>query len=181
MPTQKFRNSWPVAAVAVSAAFLLTVPNAFAAFTSSAHSASNSASAGSLSTIFVDSSGAVLSTPLIQVANAAPSMAAQSTTIRIKNVGTLPADARLHVTNLTNTTSANLNDVLLATVTDAASNVLYSGNVAGLDIPFSALPASSTKVLTLSITWPDLPNVDDNPYQDAGMSFEIAIDASSLA
>lgn len=178
---QTSRLSWPIAATAVATAFLLTVPNAFAAFTSTAQSTSNSASAGTLSTIFVDGSGNVLASPLIQVVNAAPGMAAQSTSIRIKNVGTLPADARLRVTNLLSTTSANLNDVLLATITGSNSNVLYSGNIANLDVPLSSLQASSTTSLTLSITWPDLANVDDNPYQDAALSFEVAVDASSIS
>lgn len=178
---QNSRLSWPFAAAAVAIAFLMTVPNAFAAFTSSAQSRSNSAAAGTLSTIFVDGSGNVLSSPLIQVVNAAPGMPAQSTTIRIKNVGSLPAEARLRVTNLASTTSANLNDVLLATVTGSNSSVLYSGNIANLDVPLSALQASSITSLTLSITWPDLANVDDNPYQDAALSFEIAVNASSIS
>ena len=107
-------------------------------------------------------------------------MAAQSTSIRIKNVGSLPASARLHSANVSAGTASSLNDVLLATTTDANSHVLYSGNISGIDVALSSIAASAQSVLDLSITWPDLPNVDDNPYQDSALSFEIALDASSI-
>lgn len=172
--------SWPLAAVAVIGAFAVMVPSAVAAFTSTVKSSSNSAQAGTLSTIFVDSAGSVLASPIIQVTNAQPGMAAQSTSIRIKNVGSLPASARLHSANVSAGTASSLNDVLLATITDANSHVLYSGNISGIDVALSSIAASAQSVLDLSITWPDLPNVDDNPYQDSALSFEIALDASSI-
>ncbi|MEY4348528.1 MAG: hypothetical protein RIS43_947 [Actinomycetota bacterium] len=172
--------SWPLAVVAVVGAFALMIPNAVAAFTSTVTSQTNSARAGTLSTIFVDSSGAVLSTPIISVANAQPGMSAQSTSIRIKNVGSLPATARLHAVNVAASTPSSLNDVLLATITDASSRVLYSGNISGIDVSLASIAASSQSVLDLNITWPDLPNVDDNPYQDSSLSFEVALDASSI-
>ena len=177
----KNRIAWPIAAIAATVGFATTVPQAIAAFTSTASSTLNRASAGTLSTIFVDGSGNVLTSPIIQVTNAAPNMATQTTTIRIKNVGSLPAQARLHTANLVSATTPSLNDVLLATVTDAQSHVLYSGNVSGLDTSFASLAAGTTTVLTLAITWPDLPQIDDNPYQDASLSFEVAVDASSIS
>ncbi|MEY4323460.1 MAG: hypothetical protein RL410_1241 [Actinomycetota bacterium] len=174
------KYSWPLAALAVFGAFAVMVPNAVAAFTSTATVQSNSAHAGTLSTIFVDANGSVLSSPIMQITNAQPGMAAQTTAIRIKNVGSLPASARVHSINVSSATSPSLNDVLLATITDSNSHVLYSGNVSGIDVALSSIAATSQSVLDLSITWPDLPNVDDNPYQDSALSFEIALDATSI-
>jgi hypothetical protein len=82
--------------------------------------------------------------------------------------------------NVAASTSSSLNDVLLATITDASSRVLYSGNISGIDVSLASIAASSQSVLDLNITWPDLPNVDDNPYQDSSLSFEVALDASSI-
>jgi hypothetical protein len=58
---------------------------------------------------------------------------------------------------------------------------VYSGSIADIDVPLESLASDSISTFSLSITWPDMVAVDDNPYQDASMQFEIVIDASSIS
>lgn len=177
----KISTTWPIATAAAITVFLATVPTAVAQFTSSAALTSNSADAGTLQTVFVDGNGLVLNSPAITISNAYPAMTAQTSTIRIKNLGSLPATARLHVANIVDVTAASLNDVLVATIKDSSNTTVYSGSIADIDVPLESLASDSISTFSLSITWPDMVAVDDNPYQDASMQFEIVIDASSIS
>ena len=166
--------------VAVSGAFAMSAPQAFAEFTSTSLNADNTAASGVVQVDLVDQAGAVLSNPIVNITNAAPSMATRSNTIKIKNNGTLPSAVLLHSGNLVVDPTSDLNDVLVATIKDSTNNVLYTGTLENLSVSFAEIAAGATVTLTLEITWPDLAEVNDNPYQDAAMSFSIIADASNL-
>lgn len=169
-----------VASLAVIGVFAITVPNTYAQFTTQTNSLNNSAEAGSVGVQLVDVDGNVSSTPIISIANAQPSMASQNSVIRIANTGSLATDIRLYVTNLT-ASANNLNDVLNVEIKDLQNNSLYNGSISNLDINFLNIQPGYTKELTVKVTWPDLINVDDNPYQAATLSFEFAVDSASTA
>lgn len=165
--------------VAVSGAFAMSAPQAFAEFTSTSINNDNSVSSGVIAVELVDATGTLLSAPIVNISNAAPSMSSKVHTVRIKNSGTLPAAVLLHTGNVVSDPTSDLNDVLVATVTDGA-DTLYSGSLSNLSVNIASLAADSTLSLTLTITWPDVVNVDDNPYQDSLMSFAVIADASNL-
>ena len=166
--------------IAASCAFALSAPSVFAGFTSSSTTSNNTATAGRLQVELVDANGAVSASPVVSVTGAMPSMTARTSTIRFKNNGTLPAAVLLHSNNLSASNVNTLDNVLVARVLDSNNNQLYSGTLSGLSINFASVAAGSTVVLTLELTWPDLPAVDDNPYQDASLTFELLADASSI-
>ena len=166
--------------IAASCAFALSAPSVFAGFTSRSVTTNNSAVAGRLLVELVDANGNVSTAPVMSVTGAMPSMAARTSTIRFKNNGTLPASVIFHSNNVSATTSSNLDSVLVARVLDSNNNQLYSGSLSGLSVNFASVAAGATVVLTLELTWPDLPAVDDNPYQDASLSFELLADASTI-
>ena len=166
--------------VAVSGAFAMSAPQAFAEFTSTSLNANNTATSGIVQVDLVDQSGATLANPIVNITNAAPSMATRTNTIRIKNNGSLPSAVLLHSGNLVVDQTSDLSDVLVATVKNASNSVLYTGTLADLSVNFAEIAAGTTVVLTLEITWPDLAEVNDNPYQDSAMSFSIIADASNL-
>lgn len=168
------------AAVAVSGAFAMSAPQAFAEFTSTSINTDNTTASGIVQVDLVDTNGALLSAPIVNISNAAPSMSAKTHTIRIKNNGTLPAAVLLHTANIVSDPTADLNDVLVATITDSSSVQLYSGSLADLSLNIDSLAAQSTLTLTLTITWPDVVAVDDNPYQDSLITFAVIADASNL-
>lgn len=167
--------------IAASCAFALSAPSVFAGFTSSSSTTNNNATAGRLQVELVDATGAVSTSPVVSISGASPAMAARTSTIRFANNGTLPAAVLLHSSNLSASNINTLDNVLVARVLDSNNNELYSGNLSGLSINFAEVAAGSTIVLTLELTWPDLPGVDDNPYQDASLTFELLADASSIA
>jgi hypothetical protein len=180
MNTQTRSISLTVAGLAVAAVFAYTIPNTYAQFTNQISSQNNSAAAGTVDVKLVDVDGNTSSTPVINITNAQPAMANQNSTIRIANTGTLAADIRLYVTNLT-ASASNLNDVLDITIKDQQGNTLYSGAIADLDLNFEAVSAGLTKELAVAVSWPDLVAVDDNPYQGATLSFEFAVDSASVS
>ncbi|MEN9692688.1 MAG: hypothetical protein RLZZ330_332 [Actinomycetota bacterium] len=180
MKNQSKSMSIAIASIAVAGVFALTVPGTFAQFTSQASSQGNAATAGTLAVQLVDSNGQATTSPVINIANAQPSMAGQTSTIRIANTGTLASDIRLYVTNLENS-AANLDNVLQLTIKNSDDEVLYQGSISNLDLTISQLQAESTKVLSATVAWPDLVNVDDNPYQGATLSFEFAVDSASIS
>lgn len=167
-------------AIAAGGAFALSAPQTFAAFTSSTTVTGNSVAAGTVVVRLVDAGGVQLSSPIVAVTNAQPAMTTKTFTIRVKNGGSLPASVDVHTASLVDGTANSLDDVLLATVKNAGGTTLYSGKVSGLSVLLSSLPAGETASLTLELTWPDLPGVDDNPYQDASLTFSISADASQL-
>lgn len=177
----KYSTTAATAGVAAVCAFAFAGPQVFAEFTSTSVNQNNSADAGTLDVDLVDASGQVFTTPIVTIANAMPGMSTKTSTIRLKNNGSLPASVRLHSANLVPLTTANLNSVLVVKVLDGSSNQLYSGTLSGLTLNLASIAAGSTTTLTMEITWPDLPAVDDNPYQDASLTFEIAADAASIA
>jgi len=167
-------------AIAAGGAFAITAPHAFADFTSTSNVTNNTAAAGRLQVQIVDATGTELTAPIMTVSGAMPAMTAKTSTVRFKNSGSLPAQVRLHSQNVTSATAGNLDNVLNARVLEGTT-VLYTGTLSGLTHTFASVAAGSTTTLTLEITWPDLPTVDDNPYQDASLSFELVADASSIA
>ncbi|MCX6402382.1 MAG: hypothetical protein NT032_00320 [Actinobacteria bacterium] len=169
-----------VASLAVATVFAYTIPNTFAQFTSQTKSRNNSLTAGTLGVKLLDADGNESLNPVINITNAQPAMASQSSTIRIANTGSLNTDIRLYSTNLS-ASANNLNEVLNIAIKDSQNNTLYSGTIASLSVNISSLAASTTKVLTATITWPDLVAVDDNPYQGATLSFEFAVDSVSVS
>lgn len=180
MRAQTKSMSIGIASIAVAAAFAISVPGTFAQFTSQATSQGNAASAGTLAVQLVDENGQTTTSPVINIANAQPSMANQTSTIRIANTGTLSSDVRLYVTNLENS-AANLDNVLQLTIKNVDNDILYQGSISNLDLTIAELQAGSTKVFSATVAWPDLVNVDDNPYQGAALSFEFAVDSASIA
>ncbi len=180
MNTQTKSISVLLASVAVAGVFAYTVPTTFAQFTAQTSSQNNSAGAGTLGVQLIDADGNVTNSPVINIANAQPDMLNQTSTIRIANTGTLASDIRLFIKNI-NASANNLNDVLNITVKDDQLNTLYSGAISSLDLNFANVEAGTTKVLTAVVSWPDLVNVDDNPYQGATLNFEIAVDSATTA
>lgn len=162
-----------------SGTFALSAPQAFGEFTSTASVTGNQVHAGTLQVQLVDASGNALTGPIVSVTDAMPAMATKTYQVRLRNAGSLPATVELHSSNLVDGTANSLNDVLVATVKDGATT-LYSGTVSGLTAQLSSLAAGTTATLTLELTWPDLPAVDDNPYQDAVLTFALVADASQL-
>lgn len=166
--------------VVAAGTFALSAPQAYSEFTSTSSLTGNSVTAGSISVEIVDASGQTLATPIISVTDAYPAMAARTSTLRLYNAGSLPAAVNLHSADLEALTSANLNDVLQVRVLNAGGTALYTGKVGSLEVLFESLAPASTTVLTIELTWPDLPAVDDNPYQDAALNFGLVADASNL-
>lgn len=159
--------------------FALAAPQAFGQFTSTSTVTGNEVHAGTLQVQLVDASGNPLAGPIVSVADAMPAMATKTYSVRLRNSGSLPAAVELHSSNLVDGTANSLNDVLVATVKNGATT-LYTGNVAGISAQLSSIAAGTTATLTLELTWPDLPAVDDNPYQDAVLTFALVADASQL-
>lgn len=155
-------------------------PSTLAAFTDTAVSSANSASAGTLAIDVVDNTGTVTEAARVVVTNASPSMATRTQTLSIRNGGTLDAALRVRSLNLI-ASGQPLNDVLKVVVSDQLGVTVYQGTVADLDFLLANLPANSTATYTIKVTWPDLPEVDDNPYQGASLSFDLTADASSIA
>ncbi len=166
-----------VSTVAVGASF---APSTMAAFTDTTSSAANSAAAGTLQIDIVDNGGAVKTNAVIAVTNASPTMATRSYPLSIKNSGTLDASTRVRSVNLIGS-SPSLDDVLEVQVLNQLNQVVYTGKISGLTFDSALLPASSTAIYTLKITWPDDPAVDDNPYQGATLTFDLTADASVIA
>lgn len=168
------------AALAIGGAFAVVAPQAFAEFTSNATIASNHVHAGTLQVQIVDATGQQLTAPIINLTDAAPAMSTKSYSLRLRNLGSLPAAVAIHVGSVVDATANSLNDVLVATVKNAGGTTLYTGSLTGLSVELASIAAASTEVLTLELTWPDLPAVDDNPYQDAAITFAVLADGSQL-
>ena len=162
------------------ATFVGATPGVVADFTSTSAVDSNQVSAGTVQVEIVDSNGGVRTTPFFSVINAAPEMLAQTSTILIKNNGSLAASLRFTATDLMNATSADLNEVLRVVIKDSDNQILYTGAIADLSIEVGNLAASETLTWQMTIDWPDLANVDDNPYQASAISFALQVDASNL-
>jgi len=166
--------------VALGGSFAINAPHAFAEFTSTSAVKSNSATAGTISVSLVDAAGVIQTTPIVAITAAAPAMATRTSTIRIRNSGSLPAAVRVHTGNLASATANNLNSVLVAKVIDSTNAQLFTGSLSDLSVSLASVAAGQTVVLTLQITWPDLAAIDDNPFQDSVLTFEISADAASL-
>lgn len=181
MKLQQFRNKGLgyLAATSVIAIFAWSIPQTFAAFTATTAISSNTATAGSVGIQIVDGGGAVLTSPIFSIQDAYPDMPAQVSTIRLSNTGSLASAVELFSRNLT-PSSANLDDVLRLEVLDSDSTQLFVGKISDFNVVLASQPPGSLKVLTLRITWPDLAGVNDNPYQAATLSFELAADSESI-
>lgn len=166
--------------LAAAGAFALSAPGVFADFTSLSTVAENSVSAGTVDVQLVSATGQIQTSPILAVTDAAPSMTAQTSSIRIKNNGTLAAAIELTSADLVASAGADLNDVLRLIVRDENNQVLYSGTVSGLSIEVASLAAGATVNWNISVSWPDLVGVDDNPYQGAVLAFEFQVAASNL-
>ena len=166
--------------LAVGGAFAISAPQAFAEFTSSAQVTANQVHAGTVQVQLVDGAGAVLSTPIVNLTNAQPSMTTKTYTIRIKNKGSLPAAIELSSAGLVDATAQSLDDVLHAVVKTAGGATVFDGKVSALSVPLASVAAGQLVELTLELTWPDVASVDDNPYQDGGLTFTLAVAASQL-
>ena len=166
-----------LSSVAVGATF---APSTLAAFTDTSVSAANTAQAGTLNIDVVDNQGNVTSAARVAVENASPAMATRSSTLSIRNSGTLDAAMRVRSTNLV-TSLANLNDVLKVQVFNINNESVFSGKISDLDFTLANIPANSSTVYTIRVTWPDDAGVDDNPYMGATLSFDLTADASSIA
>jgi hypothetical protein len=181
MKTHHIRKKWLgyLATTSVIAVFAWSIPQTFAAFTATTAISANTATAGTVGIQIVDSAGAVLTSPVFSIQDAYPAMPAQVSTIRLSNTGSLASAIELFAANLT-PSNANLDDVLVLEVLDSDSTQLYLGKISDFNILLSSIPAESLEVLTLRITWPDLVAVNDNPYQAATLSFELAADSESI-
>ena len=166
-----------VSAIAVGATF---APSTFAAFTDSTTSSANSATAGTLNIDVVDNAGNVTSAARVVVTNASPSMAVQSSTLSVRNSGSLAASLRVKTANLS-PVGKSLDEVLKLQVLDQLKTVVFEGTVSSLDFTLANIPAATTSIYTIKVTWPDDPAVDDNPYQGASLSFDLTADASVIA
>ena len=166
-----------LSSVAVGATF---APSTLAAFTDTSVSTANSAQAGTLNIDVVDNQGNVTSAARVSVTNASPAMATRSSTLSIRNSGTLDAAMRIRSTNLV-TSSSDLNDVLKVQVFDINNLSVFSGKISELAFTLATLPANSSTIYTVKVTWPDEVGVDDNPYMGATLSFDLTADASSIA
>ena len=163
--------------IAVGVSF---APSTFAAFTDTTTSSANSASAGTLNIDVVDNAGNVTSAARVVVENASPSMATRFSTLSVRNGGSLAASMRIHAANLL-AGEHSLDDVLKVQVLDQLGETVYTGKVSGLDFTLASLPANTTTIYTIKVTWPDLAEVDDNPYQGASLTFDLTADASAIA
>lgn len=181
MKLHQFRHKWLgyLATTSVIAVFAWSIPQTFAAFTATTAVSSNTARAGTVGIQIVDSAGTVLTSPIFSIQDAYPDMPAQVSTIRLSNTGSLASAVQLFSRNLT-PSAANLNDVLKLEVLDSNATQLFIGKISDFDILLASLPPGTLKVLTLRITWPDLVAVNDNPYQAATLSFELAADSESI-
>lgn len=164
-------------AIAVGASF---APSTLAAFTDTGASIGNSATAGTLSIDVVDNAGNVTSAARVAVTNASPAMATQAFTLSLRNSGSLASSLRVKSSNL-NAVGSSLDDVLKVQVFDQLNALAYEGKVSSLDFTLANLPASTTSIYTIKVTWPDDPAVDDNPYQGASLTFDLTADASVIA
>lgn len=163
--------------IAVGASF---APSTFAAFTDTTTSSTNSATAGTLNIDVVDNAGNVTGAARVVVENASPSMATRTSTLSVRNSGSLASSLRIRATNLV-AIGKTLDDVLKIQIFDQLNNVAYEGKVSSLDFASENLPSNTTAIYTIKVTWPDLPEVDDNPYQGASLTFDLTADASVIA
>jgi hypothetical protein len=166
-----------VSTIAVGASF---APSTFAAFTDTASSTANSATAGTLNIDVVDNAGNVTSAARVVVTNASPSMATRTYQLDVRNSGSLAASLRVRSNNLA-TSQQNLDDVLKIQVLDALGESVFQGKLSALDYLLPNLAADGTAHYTIKVTWPDDPAVDDNPYQGASLTFDLTADASVIA
>jgi hypothetical protein len=166
--------------LAAAGAFALSAPGVFADFTSVSNVTDNSVAAGTVDVDLVSATGQLQTAPILAVTDAGPSMAAQTSTIRIKNNGTLPAAIELTSADLVASAGGDLNDVLRLVVRDQNNQVIYTGTVSGLSIEIPSLAAGVTLNWSVAVNWPDLVGVDDNPYQGAVLAFEFQVAASNL-
>lgn len=164
-------------AIVVGASF---APSTLAAFTDTGASIGNSATAGTLNIDVVDNAGNVTSAARVAVTNASPAMATRAYTLSLKNSGSLDASLRVKAANLL-PSGQSLDDVLKVQVIDQLGTTVYAGSVSALDFAKENLPASTTSIYTIKVTWPDDPAVDDNPYQGASLTFDLTADASVIA
>jgi hypothetical protein len=181
MKLHQFRNKWLgyLATTSVIAVFAWSIPQTFAAFTATTAISANSATAGTVGIQIVDSNGTVLTSPIFSIQDAYPDMPAQISTIRLSNTGSLASAVQLFSRNLS-PSAANLDDVLQLEVLDSDSVQLFVGKISDFDILLASLPPGSLTLMTLKVTWPDLVGVNDNPYQAATLSFELAADSESI-
>lgn len=181
MKLHEFRHKWLgyLATTSVIAIFAWSIPQTFAAFTATTAISSNTATAGTVGIQIVDSTGTVLTSPVFTIQDAYPDMPAQVSTLRLSNTGSIASAVQLFSRNLSPSTS-NLDDVLKLEVLDSDATQLFIGKISDFDVLLASLPPATLKVLTLRITWPDVAGVNDNPYQAATLSFELAADSESI-
>lgn len=168
-----------VAAVLALGAFV-TGPQigTLASFTAQSTSANSSVAAGNLHIGFVDATGNLTNTSTTVVANAVPDMDAKVSTITVRNTGSVYAAVSLKATNLSAHAGANLNDVLVINVKNAAGTTVYAGPVSGFTYSDpTAYAAGETRSFTYTITWPS--TAKDNDYMNAQFTFDTQTDAVS--
>lgn len=162
------------------ATYVGAAPSVVADFTSTTAFESNQIAAGTVKVEIVDHTGQMRIAPVIAISDASPQMQAQTSSVSIKNLGSLDASFRFSTSNLSSSTPANLNDVLRIVVKDSLNEILYVGTISELSIYVGNLPAGATLNWEITIDWPDNLGVDDNQYQASVISFALQLDASSL-
>lgn len=121
---------------------------------------------------FVDDLGAARTTPYIAVREAFPGMAAQVSTVVMRNDGTVAAAFDLAVVLAAPPATPSLADVLVATISTPDGTVRYHGPLAGVTFSESRLAPAAELRLRVMITWPD-GGLADNQYQGQALSFDL--------
>lgn len=160
--------------------FVVATPGVVADFTSSTAVDENQVVAGTVKVEIVDAAGEVRTTPYFAVTNAAPEMLAQTSSIILKNNGSLDSSIRLSTKDLISTSAASLDDVIRVVIKDELDAILYTGKIGDINIEIPNLAAGESVTWDIVLDWPDLANVDDNPYQASAITFGLQVDASNL-
>jgi hypothetical protein len=119
------------------------------------------------------------SSHVIDVSNAYPGMAAQTSTFEARNTGDVPLTFTVTTTDLVVSGRRSLDDVLRITVRDRITGaVAYHGRLSGLRLVHRrALAIGSAATFTVDVTWPSGPA--DDAYQGAGLTFSVVAISSA--
>ncbi len=162
--------------------FVVAVVAVFAAGSALAFTEDNADGAtfshGALDVSFADDAGRSISGPYFEVAGAVPGMTATTARVRVVNTGEQAASFRLSATNH-RPNGRSLDDVLEVSVSDGNTGPsIYRGRLSGMAAePAAPLGPGESRTYVVSVTWPDTP-ADDNPYQNAALSFELNVSAT---
>ncbi len=119
------------------------------------------------------------SSDIIDVSRAYPGMPAQTSTLQVRNPGTLPVTFALTSIDLVASGPRSLDDVLRIIVRDPVTgNVDYRGRLSGLRIERThAVAGGASAMFTVQVTWPNTPA--DDAYQGAGLRFSLVATPSA--